>query len=154
LGIWNSLASAYATEVVAGCGLDWMLLDTEHAPSDVPTALNAVAGGCRRSNRPRRPSGLERPAALIKDVTSILARAAVITHSVCSERRRGTCGGQGLPLSATRNSRRSSVVRRHNRFGRVPDYFERVHEELCIPAQAESLVALEHLDEDSRRRWC
>ena len=29
----------------------------------------------------------------------------------------------------------------------VPDYFERVHEELCILVQAESLVALEHLDE-------
>ena len=42
LGLWCSLPSAYAAEVVAGSGFDWLLLDTEHSPSDVPTVLSQL----------------------------------------------------------------------------------------------------------------
>ena len=35
IGLWCSLASSYSAEIVAGSGFDWLLLDTEHSPSDV-----------------------------------------------------------------------------------------------------------------------
>ena len=41
------LANAYATEICASCGYDWVLIDGEHSPNDIPMMaanLQAVAG--------------------------------------------------------------------------------------------------------------
>ena len=55
LGLWVSLSNGYAAEVVAHAGYDWVMLDMEHAPSDMASVL----GSCRRSRavRPRRWCG-------------------------------------------------------------------------------------------------
>jgi len=37
-GIWAGFATAYAAEIVASTGYDWMLIDGEHAPNTVPSA--------------------------------------------------------------------------------------------------------------------
>ena len=39
IGIWNGIPGGYVAEALAGTGFDWILLDTEHAPSDVLTVL-------------------------------------------------------------------------------------------------------------------
>src|SRR4029077_4655765 len=39
IGLWCSLCSPVAIEVVSHSGYDWMLLDTEHSPNDVPDIL-------------------------------------------------------------------------------------------------------------------
>ena len=46
IGLWVHLANAYSTEICAGAGFDWLLLDGEHAPNDIRsmlTQLQAVA---------------------------------------------------------------------------------------------------------------
>ena len=32
LGIWNSISGNSVPELLATCGFDWILIDTEHAP--------------------------------------------------------------------------------------------------------------------------
>ena len=47
IGFWLMLASPYATEVCASCGFDWVLIDGEHSPNDIPlmaASLQSVAG--------------------------------------------------------------------------------------------------------------
>ena len=47
IGLWTTLSTAFATEVVAGAGFDWLCLDTEHSPGDPLTILpqlQCVAG--------------------------------------------------------------------------------------------------------------
>ena len=47
IGLWCSLCSNIAAEIVADSGFDWLLLDTEHSPNEVPdilAALQAVQG--------------------------------------------------------------------------------------------------------------
>ena len=39
IGLWCSLCSPVAIEVVSHSGYDWLLLDTEHAPNDVTDIL-------------------------------------------------------------------------------------------------------------------
>lgn len=41
-GVWCSLASPIAAEIVAGAGYDWMLLDVEHAPGSPMTLLSQL----------------------------------------------------------------------------------------------------------------
>src|SRR6266550_4011507 len=48
IGLWVTLASPVAAEVVAGAGFDWVLLDMEHSANDLPeivSQLRAVEGG-------------------------------------------------------------------------------------------------------------
>jgi 4-hydroxy-2-oxoheptanedioate aldolase len=42
IGLWCSLSSHYATELVAGSGFDWILLDTEHSPNDLESVLTQL----------------------------------------------------------------------------------------------------------------
>ena len=42
LGIWLASGSEYVTEICAGSGIDWLLLDQEHAPNDLRTTLRQL----------------------------------------------------------------------------------------------------------------
>src|SRR5271167_2397590 len=48
IGLWCSLCSNIAAEIVGGSGFDWLLLDTEHSPNEIPDLvgqLQPVSGG-------------------------------------------------------------------------------------------------------------
>ena len=39
IGLWLGLADAYVSELLAGTGYDWLLVDGEHAPNDLRSTL-------------------------------------------------------------------------------------------------------------------
>lgn len=39
IGLWLGLAGSYSTEICAGAGFDWLLIDGEHAPNDLQSIL-------------------------------------------------------------------------------------------------------------------
>ena len=48
IGIWSSLCSNISAEVLADAGFDWVLLDTEHSPNELPLVqaqLDGIAYG-------------------------------------------------------------------------------------------------------------
>src|SRR3954469_24214691 len=48
IGLWMSLTSPVATEVAAGAGFDWLLIDMEHSANDLGDVvhhLRAAEGG-------------------------------------------------------------------------------------------------------------
>ena len=48
IGLWCSLCSPITAELVSHSGFDWLLLDTEHSPNEIPDLvgqLQAVSGG-------------------------------------------------------------------------------------------------------------
>ena len=42
IGLWSSLASNIGAEIIADSGFDWILLDTEHSPNEVPILLTQL----------------------------------------------------------------------------------------------------------------
>src|SRR5689334_10234345 len=42
IGIWNSLASNVSVEILAGAGFDWLLLDMEHSPNEIPQVYSQL----------------------------------------------------------------------------------------------------------------
>ena len=36
IGLWSSLASNIAAEIISDSGFDWILLDIEHSPNEIP----------------------------------------------------------------------------------------------------------------------
>ena len=48
IGLWSILSSHVTVEIIAGSGFDWLVLDTEHAPNELPmvySQLQATTGG-------------------------------------------------------------------------------------------------------------
>jgi len=48
IGLWCSLCSNIAADIVRDSGFDWLLLDSEHSPNDIPdllAQLQAAEGG-------------------------------------------------------------------------------------------------------------
>ena len=48
IGIWSSLCSHIAVDIFANSGFDWVLLDSEHSPNELPMVqhqLHAMQGG-------------------------------------------------------------------------------------------------------------
>ena len=48
IGMWSSLSSHIVAEILAHAGFDWVLLDTEHSPNELPmvqSQLQAMTGG-------------------------------------------------------------------------------------------------------------
>ena len=39
IGLWLSLSNTLSTEICAGAGFDWLLLDGEHTPNNLQTML-------------------------------------------------------------------------------------------------------------------
>lgn len=143
IGLWTSLSSAYAAEVVAGAGFDWLLIDTEHSPGGVETTLvqlQAIAA--------YPVCAVVRPAAndpvLIKKFLDIGALTLLVPMVQSADEARAAVAAMRY---APRGMRGVAAVTRATRFGRVMDYAERAHEELCLLAQVETAEALAQLED-------
>jgi 4-hydroxy-2-oxoheptanedioate aldolase len=143
VGLWCSLPSHVTIEVVAGSGFDWLLLDTEHSPNDVPivlTQLHAMAGSAT--------SAVVRLAwndpVLFKRFLDIGVQSFVVPWVQNADEARRAVVATRYPPHGVRGV---ALTIRANRYGRVKDYFARAHDELCIIVQLETRVALGNLEE-------
>lgn len=142
IGLWSSLASHYTVEVIAGAGFDWILLDTEHSPNDVTMVLSQLQAAAAYP-----VSTLVRPAwndlVLIKRYLDIGVQTLLIPWVQTREDAERAVSAIRYPPQGIRGV---TVGARHNRFGRVQDYFEHVHNELCLLVQIETRTALQNLE--------
>jgi len=142
IGLWSSLCSNLAAEVIAGAGFDWILIDTEHAPNELPMVLSqlqALAGGTA--------APVVRPAwndtVLMKRLLDAGVQNLLIPYVQTAEEARAAVAATRYPPQGVRGV---AVSHRGNRFGRVKDYFKRAGDELCVLVQLESPVALQNLE--------
>jgi len=146
LGLWCTLPGAYAAEVVAGSGFDWLLLDTEHSPGDPLTVLPQL-----QAVAPYPVSAVVRPASndtvLIKRFLDIGVQSLLIPYvQTVEEAERAVLATRYPP----RGVRGVSAVTRATGFGRVPRYGQRAHDELCVLVQVETEEALLRLEDIAR----
>jgi 4-hydroxy-2-oxoheptanedioate aldolase len=143
IGLWSSLASHIGVEVIAGAGFDWLLLDTEHSPNElhmVHTQLAAMERGTA--------SAVVRPAwndtVTIKRLLDLGAQTLLIPMVQNAEEARRAVAATRYPPQGVRGL---GTVTRANDYGRVKDYLQRVHDELCTIVQIETREALANLEE-------
>lgn len=118
LGIWCSLGSAMCAEVVAGSGAGWLLIDVEHGPNDVRSAvaqLQAVAPHPVEAVV-RLPSD---DAVLIKQFMDAGARSLMIPNVRSAGQAREIVAAMRYPPEGRRGF---SIRHRANGFGRMSDY--------------------------------
>lgn len=142
IGIWSSLCSPISAEVLADAGFDWVLLDTEHSPNELPVVqnqLDALLAG--------RTEGIVRPAwndtVLIKRYLDVGARTLLLPYVQNPEEAKRAVAATRYPPQGVRGV---SGCTRANRYGRIKDYFKRVHDELCVLVQVETMSAMQHIE--------
>jgi 4-hydroxy-2-oxoheptanedioate aldolase len=142
IGLWCSLCSNIAAELVSDSGYDWLLLDTEHSPNELPdllAQLQSVATGTA--------SAIVRPAwndtVLIKRVLDIGAQSVLLPYVQNADESRRAVAATRYPPKGVRGVTGSG---RASRYGRIGDYLKRADEELCVLVQAETRQALDNIE--------
>lgn len=143
IGLWCSIPSSYTVELLAGSGFDWLLLDTEHTPADLPQVYGELQAAAAGAAHPIVRVPWNDPVAIKRyldaGVQTLLvpmvqnaaeAKAAVEAMRYPPRGVRGFAGGS-----------------RAARFGRIPDYHVRSEAELCLLVQVETSAALGELEE-------
>ena len=142
IGLWCSLSSHFAVEVVAGSGFDWLLLDTEHSPNELPMVLSQLQAAAPYATHPvvRVPWN---DMVTIKRYLDIGAQTILIPYVQSEEEARNAVAYTRYPPEGLRGV---AGTTRATRFGRVKDYARRAHEELCVLVQIENRAGLESLE--------
>ncbi|MEM7237562.1 MAG: HpcH/HpaI aldolase/citrate lyase family protein [Pseudomonadota bacterium] len=143
IGMWSALASPVAAEIIAHSGFDWVLIDTEHAPNDLPDVLaqaQALAAG---------PAPvLARPAwndtVVIKRLLDIGIQSLIVPFVQNADEAAAAVAATRYPPGGVRGVAGGS---RATRYGRVSGYHARAHDELAVVVQIETAEAVAQIDE-------
>ncbi len=143
VGLWMSLSSGYAADVVGDIGYDWLLVDTEHSPSDIATVLSQL-----QAVEPGGATAIVRPAwndtVLIKRILDIGARGVLIPMVQSPEEAAAAVAACRYP---PRGVRGVSMGMRGSRFGRDKEYFAKADDEIVVLVQVETQEALDRVEE-------
>lgn len=146
IGLWLGLANAYTTEICAGAGFDWLLIDGEHAPNDLNTILaqlQAIAGYPASHAIARVPVGHGHVGtALIKQYLDLGVQTILVPMVDTAEQARAVVQATRYPPQGIRGMGGA----RASRWGRVADYGHQANEQICVLVQAETQTALDNLD--------
>jgi 4-hydroxy-2-oxoheptanedioate aldolase len=128
LGLWCSLSSHYAVEVVAGAGFDWLLLDMEHSPNDLESLLTQLHAAAAYPPAPvvRVPWN---DMVTIKRVLDVGAQSLLIPYVQTVDEARQAVAATRYPPVGVRGV---AGTTRATRFGRIKSYAQHAHEELCV----------------------
>ncbi len=142
IGLWNSIPGSLVAEAVAGCGFDWVVIDTEHALTDVPGVLPML-----QAMAPYPVAPVVRPAAndpvLIKRLLDLGAQTLLIPYVETVEQAEAAVAAMRYAPAGIRGM---AGVTRANRFGAVAGYAARAAEELCLIVQAETIGTLDRIE--------
>jgi 4-hydroxy-2-oxoheptanedioate aldolase len=142
IGLWSSLASNIAADIVSDSGFDWILIDTEHSPNEIPDVLAQLQAAERGS-----ASLIVRPAwndaVLIKRVLDIGAQSVLVPYVQDAEEARRAVAAVRYPTSGIRGV---AAAARASRYGRVPDYLKKADGEICLLVQVETRQALDQIE--------
>lgn len=143
IGLWVGLADAYGTEIAANAGYDWLLIDGEHAPSDLRTTLAQLQSIAAYPSQAvvRPPIGSVQ---LIKQLLDIGAQTLLIPMIETVEQAELMVKAVRYPPYGVRGV--GAALARATRWNSIPNYYATAHENICLLIQIESVVGLANLD--------
>ena len=142
IGLWSSLSSNYSVEVIAGAGFDWILLDTEHSPADLENLLGQLQAAAPYPAHPvvRVPWN---DMVTMKRVLDIGAQSLLVPYVSTPAEAQSAVSYTRYPPAGVRGV---AGTTRATRFGRIKDYAQRAHEEICVLVQVETQAALDNIE--------
>ena len=142
IGLWLGLADAYASELCASTGFDWLVIDAEHAPNDVRSVLAQLQAVAPYPTHAvvRTASG---EATLLKQYLDIGAQTLLVPMVESAPQAAAIVAATRYPPAGVRGV--GSALARASRWGQVSEYLHRCEQELCVLVQVESTAGLKNL---------
>ena len=142
LGIWSSLADSISVEILANTGVDWILLDTEHAPNELPMVFRQLQAIDSGSAHPIvRPPWND--TVMIKRFLDAGAQSLLIPMVQNADDARRAVAATRYPPHGVRGYAAAS---RASAYAQIDGYLERCLDEMCVLVQVETRVALDNLE--------
>lgn len=142
IGLWNTIPDAGVVEMLAGCGYDWLLIDTEHSamgPVDtLPLMQAAAAYEVTTIVRPGWNDPVE-----IKKVLDCGAQSVLFPYVQNAEEAAQAVASVRYPPAGIRGV---AGFTRATRYGAISDYARTAHEQICVLIQAETVTALSNIE--------
>ncbi|QHQ34331.1 HpcH/HpaI aldolase family protein [Algicella marina] len=142
LGLWLSLCSPVVADAVADSGMDWVLLDMEHAANSEQTVLaqlHAGQAGCPAVVRPWWNDTV-----LVKRLLDMGAETLLFPMVQTPEEAAAAVAATRYPPEGVRGV---SMSQRGNRYGRDAGYHGRANAEVCVLVQVETREAMARIEE-------
>ncbi len=142
IGLWSTLGSVVGADLLGDCGFDWILLDTEHSPNELPNLLAQMqALGGSLTTPIIRPAWND--TVLIKRILDIGAQSVLLPYVQNAEEASRAVASTRYPPVGVRGVTGSS---RASRYGRIQDYLPNADREICVLTQVETVSALAELE--------
>jgi 4-hydroxy-2-oxoheptanedioate aldolase len=146
IGLWLGLADHYTTEICAGAGFDWLLIDGEHSPNDLRTILQqaqVIAAYPGTHAIARVPVGHGHVGtALIKQYLDLGIQTLLVPMVDTPQQAAELVRAMRYPPDGIRGMGGA----RASRWGRYPNYAKEANAQVCLLVQAETRLALNNLE--------
>lgn len=144
IGLWLALASPVTAEICGGAGFDWLLLDAEHGPNDLPLLLAQLQALAASPSHPivRVPEG---DARIIKQVLDIGAQTILVPMVESGAHARALVRAMRYPPAGMRGV--GAALARASAYDGIPDYLTTANDQVCLLLQVESRAGLAAIDE-------
>lgn len=142
IGLWSHLCSHISTEIIAHCGFDWLVLDMEHSPNELPDILSQLQAMNGGSATPvvRVPWN---DAVTFKRLLDIGVQAFLVPYVQTAEEARASVAATRYPPHGVRGY---AGAPRASGYGRIKDYAHHCAEEMCLLVQIETVEGLKNLE--------
>jgi 4-hydroxy-2-oxoheptanedioate aldolase len=143
IGMWVASGSAYCAEICAGSGLDWLLIDGEHAPNDLRSVLAQLQAAAAYPISPvvRPPIG---DAVLLKQLLDIGVQNVLVPMVETAEQAAGVVAATRYPPLGVRGV--GSALARASRWNRAEGYLAGADDGITVLVQLETARGLDALD--------
>ena len=149
LGLWSGLSSHVTVELLANAGFDWLLLDTEHSPNELPMVHSQLQAIARGAAHP-----IVRPVwndtVNIKRYLDIGVQTLLIPYVQDADEARQAVAATRYPPLGVRGY---AAAARASDFGRIKDYPSACEEQLCVLVQVETPLGPGEYRGHRRGRW-
>jgi 4-hydroxy-2-oxoheptanedioate aldolase len=143
VGIFSTLGGNTLTELLGGCGFDWILIDTEHSPNEMPDVIMQLQVLAATDVSP-----VVRPAwsdmILIKRLLDAGAQTLLIPSVQSAREAEQAVSFTRYPPLGLRGVSGSS---RAAQYGLNTTYLPHAHNEICVLVQIETVEGLRNLEE-------
>ncbi len=143
IGFFATMGAPGLTELMAGCGFDWVLIDMEHSPVETTDLIAQM-----RAVHAPEVATLVRPpwndTVTIKRVLDQGAQTLLIPYVETPAEARAAVSNVRFPPKGVRGVSGSS---RSSNYGLDKDYFAAAEREICLIVQIESTGALAQIEE-------
>src|SRR6266513_5923126 len=142
IGAWLMSGAPSTAEALASVGFDFLVVDMEHTPIDTPQMigiLQTIAGTPAQA--------IVRPPwndmVMVKRALDAGAQSLLFPFVQNAEEAKRAVASTRYPPAGVRGV---AAMHRGSRYGTVPNYQKRAHEEICVIVQIETLTAFDQLE--------